>query len=257
MTSLGLGRGTQSVLLRSLNCLRARSMLHAWHLKPLLCLTRRCPVLAISPTSFSQEDRVDTSASSSISSSSWMYVARLFSFDPDVSLNQSQPLRHTDTRAFRSVGFLFQIPVRQQTFSLPPWPRHPPRSSPACDEKSCLSCWIAHGPTSSECDLTLMTSVLPLRPSINGKKNRPQVPIRPFFQLAPLCDTFRIVLRVNRESDVGLFVDATKCLNGSPEEQSVCLAPGLRGNRCAVIRKMSHSRCAATPKSTCLRLLRV
>ena len=44
------------------------------------------------------------------------FQQRLFAFDSDVTLHQSQPLRHTDTRAFRSFGFLLQIPVRQQTF---------------------------------------------------------------------------------------------------------------------------------------------
>ena len=117
----------------------------------------------------------------------------------------------------RSVIFHFSVlnSCRAATAWLPPRPRRLSRSSPACDEKQ--FCWIGDGPTSSKCDLTLMTSVLPLRPSTNRKKVSPQVPMWPVFQLAPLCDTFRYVFRVDRETDVALFFNATECLNGSPK----------------------------------------
>ena len=72
--------------------------------------------------------------------------------------------------------------------SLPPRPRHPPNSSPACDEKALLSCWIADGPTSSRCDLTLMTYVMPLRPSINRKRLDHRSPFGPYSS-SPVCVT--------------------------------------------------------------------
>ena len=116
------------------------------------------------------------------------HVARLFSFDPDVSLHQSQPLRHTDTRAFRSVGFLFQIPVRQQTFRCPLV--HEIRQGVrqhVMKSNFCLA-EIAGGPTSSKCDLTLMTDVLPLRPAINGKRIDHRFPFGRFSS-SHLCVT--------------------------------------------------------------------
>ena len=107
------------------------------------------------------------------------FQQRLFAFGSDVTLHQSQPLRHTDTRAFRSYGFLLQVYVRQQTF----------RCLLGHDiRQTNLSCWIANGPTSSRCDLTLMTYVLPLRPSINRKRIDHRSQFGPYSS-SPVCVT--------------------------------------------------------------------
>ena len=61
-----------------------------------------------------------------------------------------------------------------------------------------------------------MTSVLPLRPSISWKKATTSLHFA-HVPAPPVCDTFRHVLRVNRNLDVGRFVDTTEDLNGSPK----------------------------------------
>ena len=60
-----------------------------------------------------------------------------------------------------------------------------------------------------------MTSVVPLRPSIG--KEATTSPHSAYISARHFVCTFRSVSRVNHELDVGLFVDTTECLNGSPE----------------------------------------
>ena len=148
-------------------------------------------------------------------------IACFTAFSPDVRLHGCQtfwphltPMRSA-FRAFRS-----RFDVCAANVSPPPRPRRPPKNSQACGGNAILCCLMAGGPTSSKCGLTLTTSVLPLRPSINWKRIDHMSPMWPLFQLSPVCETFRHVLRINRNLDVGLFVDSAEDLDGSPKHGS-------------------------------------
>ena len=127
--------------------------------------------------------------------------------------------------------------------------------------KSVLFCLIAFGPTSSKCDLTLMTSVKPLRTSINWKRIDHKSPFGPCSN-SPVFHTFHHIIRIYRNLDVRLFVDSAGglgCLR--LVEPSVCLALGLpkKPMRCS-LKHASLSICiekVASPHATCLRVLGV
>ena len=82
--------------------------------------------------------------------------------------------------------------------------------------KAILFCMIACRPTSSKCDLTLMTSVLPLAPVDQLEEDRPQVSFGHCCS-SPLCviPYVPFILRINR--NLNLFVDSAEDLDGSPK----------------------------------------
>ena len=107
MTSLGSGRGTQGVLLPNFEL--PASAISVACLAPQIALVLHEEMTCVGDLSkqfLKGRQGRDLSR----------FQQRLFAFGSDVTLHQSQPLRHTDTRAFRSFGFLLQVHVRQQTF---------------------------------------------------------------------------------------------------------------------------------------------
>ena len=78
--------------------------------------------------------------------------------------------------------------------------------------KSILFCLIADGPTPNVTYIFQATA-----PVYQLEKGQPQVTIWPLFQLTPVCDTSRHILRINRNLDIRLFVDSAEDLDGSPK----------------------------------------
>ena len=109
-----------------------------------------------------------------------------------------------------------------------------------------------------------MTSVLPLRPSINWKRIGHESPFGPCSSSLPVCDTFRHILRVDRNLNLGLFVDSTEDVvaHQSSARGTICL-PGTwspkKPMRCSSKDMPPRTRIekVATPNATCLRLLGV
>ena len=82
--------------------------------------------------------------------------------------------------------------------------------------KSVLFCMIAVGSTSSKCDLTFVTSVKPLRTSINWERIDHKSPFGPCSN-SPVYNTFHHIIRIYRNLDVRLFVGSAGDLDGSPK----------------------------------------
>ena len=132
-------------------------------------------------------------------------IACFTALSPDVRLHERQTFGHTDSDALRLLALRSRFMSGNKRLAA---------SSATTSAKefasmwwtSILFCLIAVGPTSSKCNLTLMTSVKPLRVSINWKRIDHKSPFGPLFQVAPVCDTFHHTIRIYRNLDVRLFV---------------------------------------------------
>ena len=119
---------------------------------------------------------------------------------------------------------------------------------------------MTDGLSSSKCDLTLITSVTPLRSSISWKRIDHKSPPGPCSRSPPVCNAPRHVFRINRNLDVRLLVDPAEDLDSSPKFGS--------WNRLSAWHLASQEtgtqrlggRCnekVATPNATCLTALGV
>ena len=154
-------------------------------------------------------------------------VACCTTFRPDVCMCQRQTFGRPDSDAFRLFDFAFQLQVKVQSFSR--------LLSHHVYQRICkhvveadLVFVITDGPASSKCDLTLMTSVAPLRSSISWNKIDHKSPLGPCSK-SLLC----VMLLVTYVASIGIWIfdfPSTRPI-ARPLEPSVCLVPGLSRNQ--------------------------